>query len=232
MIKGIHQIKLKHIDFMERTGKVSQLKMWYNFLPSFLFIKQLQKLSKECFDLINGANSGKDLDIMKLEWKAKSLIKINQVEINYLICAKYLVVDLNFKSFLQKIRLTRGQRRKIKESDIALLSKAMKNIEVLTGIDIAKAESVTTALMQIKDEIIRLKAKYDQNFPVQKAGDAPKEKIYLLQHAHNIANYLGRNADLMEMYLIDFKYMNEVASKKWDAEQKQLEEINNKKNVR
>ena len=70
----------------------------------------------------------------------------------------HLVVQFDYN--LKKFKLTRWQRRKIKEVDFNLLQKSIEKIEIFTGIQIKDQND----LAAVQTELIWLKDKYNENF--------------------------------------------------------------------
>src|SRR5574344_1591827 len=137
MIKTIDQIKLKHLAKMERTGNIRQFLSWWNIAPTIFFVKRLKKYIPEVYNIATGNNNANisDIELERLEWKTRSLIKINAIEAAYLACVLNLHLVVGYDYNLNRFRLTRYQRRQIKHVDIKLLEKSVQNIRALTGIE-------------------------------------------------------------------------------------------------
>lgn len=230
MIKSIDKIKLKHLDRMERTGKVSQFLEWWNIAPAFLFKKRLEKFIKEVYNIATGNNNANisDIELERLEWKTRSLIKINAIEAAYLACVLNLHLVVSYDYNLNRFRLTRYQRRQIKHVDIKLLERSVQNIRVLTGIEIKDELS----LAESQKELIWLKDKYNENFgkSIEEENEANRKqgkKMSILTYAGSFALYAGSSfINLSEMTIPEFVAMRENADAKFQAEKKQYENKN------
>lgn len=226
MIKSIDKIKLKHLDKMERTGKVSQFLEWYNIFPPILQKAKLQKFVSEIYLMITGSDNhdANEYDLENLEWKVRSLNKINAVESAYLGCLMFLHLVVQFDYNLKRFRLTRGQRRKLKEVDFKLLQKSIEKIEIFTGIQIKDQNDLTA----VQTELIWLKDKYNENFNKKNEAE-PKKKMSILEYAGSFALYAGTSfVSISEMTIPEFVAMRTNAENKYQSEKAMYDKMNNK----
>jgi len=229
MIKSIDKIKLKHLDRMERTGKVNQFLEWYNILPPVMQKTKLQKFVSEIYQLITGSDNPdvSEYDLENLEWKVRSLNKINAVESAYLSCLMFLHLVVQFDYNLKKFKLTRGQRRKIKEVDFKLLQKSIEKIEIFTGIQIKDQND----LAAVQTELIWLKDKYNENFNKKNEAETTeqKKKMSILEYAGSFALYAGTSfVSISEMTIPEFIAMRTNAENKYQSEKAMYDKMNNK----
>lgn len=229
MIKSIDKIKLKHLDRMERTGKVSQFFEWYNIFPPIFQKAKLQKFVSEIYLMVTGNDNPdvNEFDLENLEWKVRSLNKINAVESAYLGCLMFLHLVVQFDYNLKKFRLTRGQRRKLKEVDFKLLQKSIEKIEIFTGIQIKDQND----LAAVQTELIWLKDKYNENFNKKNEAETaePKKKMSILEYAGSFALYAGTSfVSISEMTIPEFVAMRTNAENKYQSEKAMYDKMNNK----
>lgn len=229
MIKSVDKIKLKHLDKMERTGKVRQFLEWYNIFPPILQKAKLQKFVSEIYLMVTGSDNPdvNEYDLENLEWKVRSLNKINAVESAYLSCLMFLHLVVQFDYNLKKFRLTRGQRRKLKEVDFKLLQKSIEKIEIFTGIQIKDQNDLTA----VQTELIWLKDKYNENFNKKTESDStePKKKMSILEYAGSFALYAGTSfVSISEMTIPEFVAMRTNAENKYQSEKAMYDKMNNK----
>jgi hypothetical protein len=227
MIKTIENIKLKHLARMERTGNIRQLLAWWNIFPLFLFKNKLIGLVQECYSLINDGKSDDNsyYEFEQIEWKTKSALKIQELETSYMMCILYIDLVVRFDHALKNFNLNRGQRRRIKSLDLALLGKAIEKIKVLTGIAIENKEN----LFEVQKELIWLKDKFAENFNNPESPESEQKKVTILDYALSMVLYAGGSGDnLDEMKLPVFISFRNRANAKYEAEQKQISEIENR----
>jgi len=229
MIKSIDKIKLKHLDRMERTGKVRQFFEWYNILPPAMQKNKLQKFVSEIYLMITGSDNhdANEYDLENLEWKVRSLNKINAVESAYLGCLMFLHLVVQFDYNLKRFKLTRGQRRKIKEVDFKLLQKSIEKIEIFTGIQIKDQND----LAAVQTELIWLKDKYNENFNKKNEAETTeqKKKMSILEYAGSFALYAGTSfVSISEMTIPEFIAMRTNAENKYQSEKAMYDKMNNK----
>jgi len=200
MIKAIDDVRIKDFDKMKRSGKVSQFKTDWNILPVFLFRKRLFGLVNEMLQMIESNKI--DDDIEAKEFQCQMSVEIVQLEQLFQIAYKWLVVNVAIKVQLNKVRLTRGQRRKIKEENISRLTVALEKILELTGIDIKGEED----LIKLADHIKHQKHKYRELYPDRKPEDGETKELYLLDYASIYAAYMGEPVNgLSEMTFPELK---------------------------
>jgi len=200
MIKAIDDARIKDFDKMKRSGKVSQFKTDWNILPVFLFKKRLFCLVNEMLQMIESNKI--DDDIEAKEFQCQMSVEIVQLEQLFQIAYKWLVINVAIKVQLNKVRLTRGQRRKIKEENISRLTVALEKIFELTGIDIKGEED----LIKLADHIKHHKHKYRELYPDRKPEDGETKELYLLDYASIYAAYMGEPVNgLSEMTFPELK---------------------------
>jgi hypothetical protein len=214
---------------MERTGKVNQFLEWYNILPPVMQKTKLQKFVSEIYQLITGSDNPdvSEYDLENLEWKVRSLNKINAVESAYLSCLMFLHLVVQFDYNLKKFKLTRGQRRKIKEVDFKLLQKSIEKIEIFTGIQIKDQND----LAAVQTELIWLKDKYNENFNKKNEAETTeqKKKMSILEYAGSFALYAGTSfVSISEMTIPEFIAMRTNAENKYQSEKAMYDKMNNK----
>ena len=229
MIKSIEKIKLKHLDRMERTGKVNQFLEWYNIFPPVMQKNKLQNFVSEIYLMVTGSDNHdvNEYDLENLEWKVRSLNKINAIESAYLGCLMFLHLVVQFDYSLKKFRLTRGQRRKLKDVDFKLLQKSIEKIDILTGIQIKDQND----LAAVQTELIWLKDKYNENFNKKPESDStePKKKMSILEYAGSFALYAGTSfVSISEMTIPEFVAMRTNAENKYQSEKAMYDKMNNK----
>ena len=229
MIKSIEKIKLKHLDRMERTGKVNQFLEWYNIFPPVMQKNKLQNFVSEIYLMVTGSDNHdvNEYDLENLEWKVRSLNKINAIESAYLGCLMFLHLVVQFDYNLKKFRLTRGQRRKLKDVDFKLLQKSIEKIDILTGIQIKDQND----LAAVQTELIWLKDKYNENFNKKPESDStePKKKMSILEYAGSFALYAGTSfVSISEMTIPEFVAMRTNAENKYQSEKAMYDKMNNK----
>ena len=229
MIKSIDKIKLKHLDRMERTGKVNQFFEWYNILPPVFQKTKLQKFVSEIYMMVTGSDNPdvNEYDLENLEWKVRSLNKINAIESAYLGCLMFLHLVVQFDYNLKKFKLTRGQRRKLKEVDFKLLQKSIEKIDILLGIQIKDQND----LAAVQTELIWLKDKYNENFNKKNEAETtePKKKMSILEYAGSFALYAGTSfVSISEMTIPEFLAMRTNAENKYQSEKAMYDKMNNK----
>lgn len=225
MIKSIDRVRLKHLDKMERTGKVRQLLAWWNILPVFLFKKRLILLVEDIYKQINeGKNNDATFDELEImEWKIRSILKIHGLETCILIVLKDLELSIKFDHLIKRFKLTRGQRRKIKEVDLSLLGKAIQKIEVYTGIKINGIENI----IDVQKELIWLKNKFEQNFNEKpKPIDENQKKSGIMDFAGGYVLYGGGTfTGLGEMTIPELLTLKNNATERYESEKRQLNNI-------
>jgi hypothetical protein len=191
-----------------------------------LFKNKLIGLVQECYSLINEGKSDDNsyYELEKIEWKTKSALKIQELESCYLMSILYIDMVVRF-DVIKKFNLNRGQRRRIKSLDLALLGKAIEKIKVLTGITIESKEN----LFEVQKELIWLKDKFAENFNEPETNENEKKKVTILDYALSMVLYAGGSGDnLDEMKLPVFISFRNRANAKYEAEQKQISEIKNR----
>ena len=229
MIKSIDKIKLKHLDRMELTGKVNQFFEWYNILPPVFQKTKIQKFVSEIYQIVTGSDNPdvNEYDLENLEWKVRSLNKINAIESAYLGCFMFLHLVVQFDYNLKTFKLTRGQRKKLKEVDFKLLQKSIEKIDILLGIQIKDQND----LAAVQTELIWLKDKYNENFNKKNEAETtePKKKMSILEYAGSFALYAGTSfVSISEMTIPEFLAMRTNAENKYQSEKAMYDKMNNK----
>jgi len=222
MIKAIDDVKIKDFDKMKRSGKLSQFKTKWNVLPVFLFKKRLFSLVNEMVKMIESNKIDDDVDL--LEFKSSLAVEIIQLEALFQVAYTWLILNVETKVQLNKVRLTRGQRRKIKDEKISRLTSALNKILELTRIDIKGEDQ----LIQLADYIKHKKDVYKQNCPDPVDQNGETRELYLLDYASIYAAYMGEPVNgLSEMTFPELKALKLRA----DDRLKQQKQSNSPENI-
>lgn len=221
MIKTIEKITIGDYNRMETTGRINQYKEWYNFLPIFFFKKRFVSLVSEITKLIN--DNELDVDVDREEWKLKSFLKIQELDALYFLIINHLINGVQFKKLIEKIKIERKNRRKLKYDGSESLGKTINRVKEMTGIDITGIDDVLT----LKEHIEHIRDKWNEMFK-QKFDDSGNEKkITLLEYASSFVIYSGNSfTGLLDMKILELVAMKKEAEKKYKAEQKAYDKIN------
>ena len=172
MIKNKFEISLRDYDKVERRGKISQLKKWWNVFPSFLFSKQIVKVLLELGREIN-MDSGVDEDEDEKLWKASSFAKITAIETCYLGLVNIMYLKpkaaylYNFYRRKKKLKIISSKKRYV----IGLKEHGGFKIESEGDLE------------RVRKNILFRKDRYDENYSsVEEAKTQPKKKYYLTNH--------------------------------------------------
>jgi hypothetical protein len=124
--------------------------------------------------------------------------------------------------------LTRLQRRKIKSTDLKLLGSAIERVKIIAGIEIKGDKEI----IELQKHLIWLKDKYNENFNKKvKPVDPNAKKITILDYVGSFVLYSGGSfTGLGKMTIPEFVTLKNNANVKYEAEKKQLEEINHARN--
>jgi hypothetical protein len=226
MIKRLDDITIGDFNQMETTGKISQYKKWYNFLPAFLFVKMIRKLVLEIQKFIDEHDLDEDLD--RVEWKTRSYLEIQEHNALYLIIVNILINGVMLKSILKKINFKNILNRKIskvlKTDNSESLKNALAKIKEKTGIEIKSIDEIMT----YKEYIEHLRDKWDEMFKKRDEEEKPK-KITLLQYASSFVIYTGGTfIGLTRMKIIELAVLKSEAEKKYNAERAMYDKLTNK----
>jgi len=217
MIKKIHEITINDFDLMEKTGKVSHLKLWWNILPSFMFYSRIEKVIIEIQELLQGNSINEDDQIF---YKAKSLLKIQILESAYLIIVNQLFGSVSITQLAKDINL----KKKLGALKNINMLNALTSIEVLTGLKVEN--DIIKELQEIQDEIIRLKDKYNENFPVKEEKE--NTKITLMEFASTYIIYTGGSfIGLAKMTILELVVLKRQAEDKYKKEQEYYNKLKN-----
>lgn len=220
MIKNIYEITIGDYSQMELSGKISQFKKWYNPFPTIFFIKKIQSVLNEVLVLLNENKINDEEDKF---WKAKSILKIQQIEAAYYIIVNNLVIDIPLRSIISRIRIKRGTRRKFKDANIDSVKQAIEAITELTGLELNNFDK---DLESVRLEIIRLKDKFAENFNKPKQSDTEQKKVSLMDYASSYILYTGGSFNgLSKMKIIELVALKKQAEKKLQAEKEMIEKL-------
>jgi len=214
MIKTIDQIELIDIAKMERTGRVSHFKMWYNFLPSKLFIKKISNLvNNQFFSIINNGISDETDEIIKLddlEYYVKLKIEVNQlraIEMLFFLLLGRLTTLLRIKSMIRGRKL-----RKITEKPDQL-AYACKKAKEISGIEINNLRDISKFKEWVKYRCEKL-SDYE-NMKLKETEDKKKDgKVYIIRYAIRIMNYLEKSLEVEKIKCSVFLEYNAEAMEK------------------
>lgn len=200
MIKRFYEITLRDYDIMEKTGKVSHLKQWYNPFPVRFFIKRIESERKELLTRLNAA----DIDERREReiWKTESLLRINAIRLAY-----YGIINI-LKLQTETVLFASDHSKKIKRK-IRINESSLEKY-----LDIAKQYSgiKIKTLDDIKNLYSRLQfftSKFNERF----ANEKPDEKNYLFDVALSVFTYLGQTMNPGEHTVMDFIALREQAIK-------------------
>lgn len=234
MIKTFDQIKLKHVAKMETTGKVRQLLIWWYVFPIMFIkaklIKFVPTIYEEITDGKNNDNSFMPLE--KMQWKVKSALKIQEIEICYKVLILHLDLLIRIDSLLDKVRLTRAQRRKINKTDLSLLTLAIEKIKILINIEIEEKgdNRVSEYIEKVNRSLIWHKDKFNEQFNESVEDAKKQEKITILDYAGIFALYVNEPFNgIGNMTITEFKALKYSANQKQKSEQKRIEDAKNNK---
>lgn len=196
MIKRYWQITLRDYDIIEKTGTISHLKLWYNFLPVRLFVNRIAKELDELKSRLNEkVKQDETLKIELLRYEALSRAKIEAIRINLLGIKNILDLGTRVKSF----KLSRQVRRKLKLKT-GNLKVYIDNIKEYTGIEIKELRDIISVEENLEHKI----DKYRQLLKKQeKQGD--EKKVYLMSYALGVFSFLNQtlNVHLTVMEFLD-----------------------------
>ena len=190
MIKQYWEITLRDYDIIERTGRVSHLRKWYNPLPTGWFIKRIKKERNQLLKQINVADIDERLE--REIWKTESLLRINAIRVAYYGIINILKLQTQtvlFASDHKKIQ------RKIKMNE-GSLKVYTDIIEKYTGIKVKSFKDIENIFSRLQFFI----AKFNERF----SGEETDENVYLLDVALSVFSYLGQTMNPTEHTVLDF----------------------------
>lgn len=218
MIKTIDRIKLNDIDKMERHGKISQFKMWFNLLPAFLFAPKIASLLEtEFYSIINKGQSGHFADAIELaevEYLVKLKIEVGELYATEILFS-YLLGDLNELIFIKSRIKSRKLRKIVSKPDE--LKYACEKAKSLTGMSIETLNDVVNFKDYVQMKVDRL-----NDFVSKRKTDLQNEEngkhTHILTYARKVLNFIeetGHNVN--QMFLSDFLDYNDMAIEKSES---------------
>lgn len=192
MIKKLHEIKIKDVILLDATKKASSLKKYW-FVPLWLFKKQLEKLTKEIFDLIGG----KTINDLQDEFDKLSAYRRLQ-KLEALSKAVKIEFELRPRINAWKIILEKDY----KESD--QLQKVIEDVKLHTGIEIKEPKDLKEYYDYVQHKI----DKYAEMFPVIEKTEVKLVKVLL-----SVFIFMDRDFD-ENMRLITFAELKAMAEEK------------------
>jgi len=220
MIKNWLDTTVGDFAKMERTGKVSQYKSWYNILPTFLFYNKIRNLVINIGEAF-GEKKITDDDESK-RYQIISLDKINLLELHLQYVYFILVNQVELQQILKSVKV----KTKFKGVDIEKLKDSVTAIEDITGI---KMDSDPLKKMQeVRAEIEFLRDKYKENYYTKPEVEEVKEKISILKYVGQYVMYTGGDLQTVSnMKIIDVLNVKDIADEKYKKEQEQYNKIKN-----
>lgn len=215
MIKAIHQVTIFDFDLIERTGKVNHL-LKLPFVPVRFFIKDIEKLIKDCSEIIS-KNKNSDLEsVLKLN-EIEYNLKLN-IEVLLLRSLEMLIVSLidNRTTIMKIISMIRSRRlRKINiESD--RLRWAINKAQILTGMQIGTLEDIKRFQKKVQTRCDKL-----SEFTSKRQQPTTDKKMMLIDVAQSIAMYLNLNpVGIEQMRIVHFAGLYQKSIEKMNKEKK------------
>jgi len=206
MLKSVDDITILDYDKIERTGSVRHLLSW-KWLPMFLFARGVDRLMNQLITMLNV----EDLDdaIEDREWQILSLLRINQLRLNYF--GIYNIYENQSKCNSLKKFFDSYTKKKFKESTTNRLNTYIQTIHRLSGIQV---KSIKDLKLVAKDIEFKMD-KYHENFDKAQKGDP----IGIVQFSAGIFITLGMSYDqnITLRHLVELK---KLAIDKWQKSKK------------
>lgn len=222
MIKAIDDITILDFDKIERTGKIGHLRMWYNFLPAFMFAKTVQKRLEGILLLLKQHRNSEleaELNIQEMEFQLAL-----QIEVNKLRAIEMLLVSLlGHRPLLMRLKdMVRSRRLRKIDVKSDRLKWAIVQAEAMTGKTIKTLDDIIEFKEHVKFRFDRLQS-FIEKKNTDKQSDTDK-KMLLMDLAQYITMYLGASQIGIEnMKVIHFAGLYQKAVDKMNQEKKQAE---------
>jgi len=218
MIKTIDRIKLSDIDRMERHGKISQFKTWFNFLPAFLFAPKIAwLLETEFYSIINKGQSGHFADAIELaevEYLVKLKIEVGELYATEILFS-FLLGDLNELLFLRSRIKSRRLRKIVSKPDE--LKYACDKAKSLTGMSIQTLNDVVNFKDYVQMKVDRLND-FTSKRKSEQQSDEQGKHTHILTYVRKVLNFIEETGhDANKMFLSDFLDYNAMAIEKSES---------------
>ena len=213
MIKKHYEITVKDFDRIERTGKVSHLKKWYNPFPISLFVKKIEKEIQILSDMLNN-NETDNNKLISEQWKVKTTVHIARLRVAYL----GILNNLQNRTLLYSISLfylTFGKRKlKIKpDSNFDFFAEMARR---LSGITVETMSDLKRLGKHIELKVDKL------NEMIKRTEKKEGEKAYLVSLVIGVCSILQISYD-QNITIVEFIEMKRLAEQKINNQQKRKE---------
>jgi hypothetical protein len=192
MLKRLHEITIKDVILLDATKKANSLKRYW-FIPLWLCHVELEKLTKEIFDLIGG----KTINDLQDEFDKLSAYRRLQ-KLEALSKAVKIEFELRPRVNAWKIILEKDY----KESE--LLQRVVEDVRLHTGIEIKEPKD----LKEFYDYVQHKIDKYREMFP-----EVERTEVKLINVINSVFVFMDQKIDI-EMLLISFASLKAMAEEK------------------
>lgn len=218
MIKRFDKITLGDFYNLEIDGSISQFKLWWNILPSKLFLNRIKHEIEKVYELIS--NEKLNTPINEIEYEIRSFNAIQILTICYEIIYNHLELGANNKTVIERILLDRRNRRRLRYKSESLANTIIQVQKFSNpSINIKNTEDVE----DLRKQIELRRDRYDQNIGSLRKQNNEKDKKYLIEIASSYAAYSGFSSiGISKMTIVEFAYMKREIDKQIKEKQKQI----------
>jgi len=180
MIKKYWEITVRDYDVVERTGKISHLKKWWNILPVGLFSRRIANTLKQLAEIINGEDIE---DEEEFRWQVESLNRIIGLKSAYYGLLRIYGVGSIHNYLLSFIKA------KKETNEAELLEVYRKRIKLFTDIDVKNEKDIKKVRMRLNFWT----DKYNKHFGNKQVSEHGNEKTYLISVVISVMGYMNMN---------------------------------------
>lgn len=214
-LKKINKITLFDIFLLEK-GDMSGLKRPLNFLPLFLFKKELDKLMVEILETANNDNFG-DLELEVMEYEIEQTLEINElIGIDNLLTSTLINRS---KILILKERVTNAigfkKRRLRKITDKPnLFSFCSNRVNKILGYELKTLDDVVRFRRDLKRKTDRYSDYWKRKNEDKQQNEHEDKKRSIISVAYSYLNFLDMSIDVDTLRFFNYIEIRNLANEK------------------